>query len=133
MPRVRFSLLESLDGCHWVWVIAAGCAVSLRGCPAACRAQGGTGLQGFTRHVLPSRGNLQRGRFFERKPLPLLPCLYSLQVFPSISGSARSSWEGAQLLRQRQGWQCPLASIICAGTQLVLGQAAPLAFGVPYF
>lgn len=66
-------------------------------------------LQGFTCHVLPSWGNLQR--FFQRKLLPLLPCLYSLEVFPSISGSGRSSWEGAQ----RQGWQCPLASIICAG------------------
>lgn len=60
-PRVRFSLLESLDGCHLVWVTAAGCAVSLRSCPAASRAQGGSGSQGFARHVLPSWGNSSEG------------------------------------------------------------------------
>lgn len=70
-------------GCHTVWVTVAGCAVSLRSCPATSRAQEGSGSQGFTHHVLPSQGNLQGGRSFKRKPLLCFLVFIPWKFFPA--------------------------------------------------
>lgn len=70
-------------GCHTVWVIAAGCAVSLRSCPVA---QGGSSSQGFTHHVLPSsEGDPSRGslslRFLVFIPWKFFQQLWFCQEF----------------------------------------------------
>lgn len=135
VPRVRFSLLESLDGCHWVWVIAAGCAgaarlpavpreaAARRASPATCFPPGETSSEGDS-----SRGSLSLCC------LVFIPCKFfpASPVLPGVHGREHSSsdsdrdgsalWHPSSMLAHSLSWDRQLPWLLVFRTSRAVGR-----------